>query len=109
MHSQSNKEWVENRLKFIELRNHQDGLEKYANSNGIEALTIRRQLNIYELIAIGIKNDILDEEMYKHYYKSTVVRDFKGSRNFVDRERKGVDGTQTFWVEFEEMAKRFEA
>jgi len=108
---QSNQQWVKNRTKFIQLRDAAEGLQKHANQTTEDTTIIRKHLNHYELIAIGIKQGILDEEMFRNYYKTTVVRDYTASLTFIEQERTGPDARPgaAYWSEFESMAKRFEA
>lgn len=105
VNQQTNSHWVENRKKFIELRNSKDGLKKFALEGSSEGLTIRAALNQYELIAVGIHAGILDEEMYRSFYRGTVLKDWRASSEFIHEERKE---NPKYWVELERLVKRFE-
>ncbi|MFH3481648.1 DUF4760 domain-containing protein [Xanthobacter variabilis] len=106
MHMHSDQNWRENRTKFISLRNSKDGLKKFANETCDESTIIRFQLNFYELVALGIKKGILDEEMFKLYYRGTVLKDWKASQEFIENERDK-SHYKEYWVELEALAKRF--
>jgi hypothetical protein len=97
--------WVENRRKLIELRNAEDGLKKYALKGNEESLAIRATLNQYELIAVGINAGILDEEMYRLFYRGTLIKDWRASSEFVHEERK--ENSQ-YWVQLEDLVKRYQ-
>ena len=67
-------------------------------------------LNHYELIAIGIEQGILDEELYRLYMRSTVVRHWYGAKPFVAHLRSDTpdsNAPQAF-KKFEALAIRWE-
>jgi hypothetical protein len=102
---QTNPRWVENRQAFIVLRDSSDGLKKYAQETSQQALAIRAMLNQYELIATGIHAGILDEEMYRTYYRGTVLKDWRAAHEFIHKERAE---NPNYWIELESLVKRFE-
>ena len=66
----SRNEWdsdyLEARNEFVKLKNGSSGLEFWAakeHENTPQIAVIRSVLNDYELIAVGIEEDILDEEL----------------------------------------------
>ncbi len=88
---QWDRDYIEARKKFIELRE-RGNLENHA-VNGIDAesdcqMAILKILNDYELIAISISKGIMDEEFYKDWAKSTLVRDFKDAQGFINTLNK---------------------
>lgn len=87
----TNREWdrdfIETRTGFTALRDTDEGLEKFGKKglNGFpEQEDIRKALNDYELMAIGIKQGILDENFYKLWCKSSVITDFKASQGYIN-------------------------
>lgn len=51
-------------------------------------------LNHYEIIAIGIRQDILDERIYRAWMEGAFVRDWNVASEFIQRQRwKHADGT----------------
>ncbi|VVT04815.1 conserved hypothetical protein [Sphingomonas sp. EC-HK361] len=48
---------------------------------------VQDYLNHYELVAIGIRNNILDEKIYKEWMGSAVVRDWNAAASYIQRER----------------------
>ena len=62
-------------------------------------------LNHYELISIGIRKNILDEDFYKNWMRTAFLRDWEAAAEFIQRERwKQKDDTE----EWEYNAKLFE-
>ena len=50
-------------------------------------------LNHYEIIAIGIRQDILDERIYRAWMEGAFVRDWNAASEFIQRQRwKHADG-----------------
>ena len=101
---QTNSHWRENRLKFLELRDNKDGLKKFAQETTDDALCIRSQLNQYEMIALGIEAKILDESMYRKYYRGTVMRDWAACLPFIEAERAD---NAAYWIRLESLVARF--
>jgi hypothetical protein len=102
---QTNPRWVENRQKYILLRDGTDGLKKYAQETSENAMVVRSMLNQYELIATGIHAGILDEQMYRTYYRGTLLKDWRAGTEFIHKERQE---NPKYWVELELLVKRFE-
>ncbi|WP_162651547.1 DUF4760 domain-containing protein [Lentilitoribacter sp. Alg239-R112] len=102
----SDADWMANREKFISLKGQKAGLAQWANKNGASTQVVRRQLNQYELIASGIKNEILSQELYHSFYRTTVVRDFVAAYPFIIAERSTLGGA-SFYKEFEDLAIKF--
>ena len=114
LHSQHNQTYLDKRQIFIKIRDQDGGIAKYtsvANSNDDECAAIREVLNFYELIAIGIDIGIVDEEMYKRYYRMTVISDWEACESFIlqlrrnEQKRRGMQEEPPFYVEFEKLAK----
>lgn len=109
----SGKQWdndyIRARKEFNALRESSNGLEFWAaaeHSGTPQLETIRLILNDYELIAIGISEDIIDETLYKRWFESTLIRDFDAAFATIDtlRRRTKIDG---LYVEFEALARRW--
>jgi len=52
-------------------------LYAYRKEIEVERDTVIDQLNSYELVALGIRRGVFDEEFYKHWFHGQFVRDFK--------------------------------
>lgn len=108
VHVSVDGEWRTWRQNFIKIRDSKDGLKKYAAdpelARSVEALDIRTQLNLYELVALGIQDGILDEAMYKKYYRGTVIKDFDASREYIAIER---GENAKYWILFEGLVEHW--
>ena len=85
------RDFIETRSAFAELRDKPAGLEKFGKKGlgGFpEQQVIRRALNNYEMVAIGIKQGILDEEFYRLWCKSAVLTDYKASQGYINALNK---------------------
>lgn len=66
-------------------------------------------LNNYELISIGIREGIYDEQIFKRWYRSTVIDHWLKSRIFIQHV-KGIGGEQhrsLAYCEFEALAQKW--
>lgn len=87
------KDFIEQRKIFVGLReNHgSSDLEDFAkeeNDDDDKAQSIRIILNNYELMCIGIKQGVLDEEMIRQYHRSTWVKDYERMKPYIAAVRK---------------------
>lgn len=91
------KEYLEYYDKFKEIREHPTkGLLYYAeNANEEKTKYIKRILNDYELIAVGIKNNILDEDLYKSWERGVFLHNYNKAKPYIDTRRKKL-GTQVY-------------
>ncbi|MCB2049655.1 MAG: DUF4760 domain-containing protein [Novosphingobium sp.] len=48
-------------------------------------------LNHYEIVSIGIRQDILDEKIYRAWMEGAFVRDWNAAAEFIQRERWKID------------------
>ena len=106
----TNREWSDsypvNRAKFIELRDaadsHLASLATLENASNPESHLVRVQLNDHELMAIGIKERLLDEELLRKYLKSTVIRDFQECLPFINATRSRLQNPNIY-LELEKL------
>jgi hypothetical protein len=74
-------------VAFSQVRKDPAGLMQLVDITNPHLLEQRQKilnfLNHYELIAIGIKMDILDESVYETFMRSTVVRDWDVAADFI--------------------------
>ena len=99
---------VELRSKFTSLRD-KGNLERYASAP--EALTddasiIVANLNIYEMIAVGILKGTVDEKSYKRWARTALVKDWCECKAYVTVLRKESD-VPTYYCEFEKLANKW--
>jgi hypothetical protein len=71
----------------------------------LQIAQILQILNHSEQIAIGIREGILDEAIYRRWFQSGFVRDWEVSSEMVLRIRRDV--RNTLFMEFEELASRW--
>lgn len=70
-------------------------------------------LNHYELVSIGIRQDILDAKIYRAWIEGSFVRDWNAVAEWVQRERwkKDADGNWTYrnsiYASYQQMACRW--
>jgi hypothetical protein len=99
---------VELRGKFTTLRD-AGNLEVYASSpkaESDEASVIVANLNIYEMIAVGISKKIIDEQSYKRWARTALVKDWQECKAYVTVLRKEAD-VPTYYCEFEKLARKW--
>lgn len=107
------KEWdrayIEARAEFIALRDASSGLAFWAaqeHRNSPQVTIIRNMLNDYELIAVGIREGILDEALYKRWFKTAFLKDMEAAAGFIDLIRKSA-GTAAIFAEAEWLARKW--
>ncbi len=57
------------------------------HANSPQITTIKNRLNDYELIAVGIRQGILDENFYKQWFRGSVILNWRKSKEFVEKIR----------------------
>ena len=68
---------------------------------------IRVVLNHYELIAVGISKGVLDEKVYRLWFKSSYIKAWQVASTFVMSMREAT-GQKYLYQEFERMAEKFQ-
>lgn len=66
-------------------------------------------LNHYELISIGIKKKILDDEFYKDWMRGPFVRDWNSASKFIQRERWKWDEKSQKWHYHDALYANFQS
>ena len=97
------REWdhhyPEIRTEYIKLRNADGGLEAWADhkyANSPQQMTINNILNEYELIATGIREDILDIELYARWFRGALLRDYASAMNYIRATRQRIRSDSAF-------------
>lgn len=85
-------DYIATRAKFINARDSKtaDDLRELAskdNAKSDEAAAVRSILNNYELLSLGIMTGVLDEAIYKRYFRKTFITDYELSKPFIDGVR----------------------
>lgn len=86
-------DYIEQRAAFIRVRDEEpaDTLVKAGTKeeeSSVNATALRSILNNYELIALGIHCGVLDETIFRRYFKSTTVSDYERVKPYIDEVRK---------------------
>ena len=63
-------------------------------------------INHYELIAVSINKQILDEDFYKHWMRSSYVEHYDDSRELIEAIREKA-GSNTFFEYFEALSSKW--
>ena len=108
--SESDKDLIEARNKFIELTNDDGALLKYADPSKFtddEAHKIRVALNEREQLAIAIQFGVLDSAYIKRYARGIIIRDFRLAAPFIYKIRANLNNP-AIYHEFEELVRSFE-
>ncbi|MEM9810353.1 MAG: DUF4760 domain-containing protein [Pseudomonadota bacterium] len=95
------------RQTFILLRDDKDRSIAYwaeaDQKDRPERTTIRNILNDYELVAIGMKEDIFDEQIYRKWWRGTLLEDWKKSLPFIKSVQDSVQSK--IYTNFQELAE----
>jgi len=83
---------------FASLKNHTPEIENDRN-------TVIDQMNTYELVALGIRKGVFDEDFYKRWYHGQFVRDYKALEPLILAVQK--DRPSTF-CEFKALYEHWE-
>jgi len=105
---QTDQATIDKRTEFVRLRDagHLSKWADPANTHSDESAILRAILNRYELVAIGIKQGIIDEKSYKHWCRTTLVKDWIACKALVMQLRQNAS-VHTYYCEFEDLAKRW--
>lgn len=64
-------------------------------------------LNHYELIAIAIEKNILDEDFYKEWMRSTYIKHYQEAEEYINTLNKEKSTTVLF-INFKELAEKWD-
>jgi Domain of unknown function (DUF4760) len=107
------REWDADYLKhkaiFNTLRDAEGGLAKWIceeHKNTDQANTIRYIFNDYELICLAIKRSIIDEDVYKDWFKGSMLRDFRSSKSAIYDIRSLINSNDLY-IQWENLATKW--
>ena len=107
------KEWdrdyIEAKQQFNLLRDAEAGLKIWSapeHRNSPQLQNIRSTLNDYELIAIGIREGIIDEQVYKTWFRGSFLKDWEASPSLILEIRK-TDGASKAYIQLEWLATKW--
>jgi hypothetical protein len=99
---QTSRQWV-----LTQHENHAGNFTQHLVSKTADPFRhILRVLNNYEFIATGIREDALDEEIYKRLQYSVVIKDWNALSGCVMELRQST-GHRTLFQEFQALAERW--
>ncbi|PPD14665.1 MAG: hypothetical protein CTY25_10030 [Methylobacterium sp.] len=105
------KDYLDHKAHFNRLRDAEGGLEKWIcaeHRNSDEANSIRYVMNDYELIALALSRGVIDEAIYKAWFRGSMIRDFRAAEIAIGRARNLANYPQIY-VEWERLARRWMA
>ena len=105
---ESDRDLVEARRKFLEIKRSETRPGAYVRTNGgdnEEFKTIRTVLNINELVAVSIREGVIDERVFRRWFNSAYVEDYNYMRDFIDAVQS--TNNNNVYKEFKETAKRW--
>jgi len=74
-----------------------------------ERQSVLDYLNHYKLVAIGIREDILDADIYRDWMLSPFVRDWNAAADFIQRERWKWDSDKRTWTYHKPLFTNYQA
>jgi hypothetical protein len=109
LHQESDKELVEERRKFNEIKRGKIRISSYGKPEergSEEAQALRKILNIHELTAVAIGEGVIDECVYRRWFNATYIGDYEATKGYIGEARKTHSNPLAF-SEFEKMATRW--
>jgi hypothetical protein len=83
-------------------------LHSPAEEDAADRAAIFDYLNHYEMVAIGIKSNILDDKIYRDWMLGPIIRDWNAVSEFVQRERWKWDSEKSTWSYREKLFENFQ-
>jgi len=110
LHIESDGELIEARNEFINLKKSEKRSANWgteAQRESPEAKNIRTTLNINELVAVSIKEGVIDETVFRRWLNGAYIDDWKSMTGYIKEVRKYKDNPKIY-IELEELAERWE-
>lgn len=87
-HQLWDKDYIDARKLFIKARDTMTPVEltelsKQASVTNENAAAVRAILNNYEVMSLGMLTGVLDEKLYKKYFRGTFLADYEGAKFFI--------------------------
>lgn len=98
------KDYIDARKTFIECR--ENGGVVTCVTDEEKRVAVNKVLNHYEIMSIGVNSEILSEEIYKLYFRSRLVEDFKKSKGYIEHVRDQTNNEKIF-EQYERLARRW--
>ena len=103
-------EYIKIRAEFINARDGSTGIKGFIGKpDADEFKAINQMMNHYELLAIGVDDNILSQDVLKRFMGKRLVADWHASKAFVMALReKNNDKENYIFGEFEKLAEKWE-
>nr|WP_084567432.1 DUF4760 domain-containing protein [Mesorhizobium sp. LNHC220B00] len=94
--------------------NRLQGSFAHLHNPATEALKLERHhvldyLNHYELVSLGILQNILDADIYRNWMRGPFVRDWNAASQFIQRERWKWDSAKGEWQYYHALFTHFQS
>ncbi len=109
LHIESDGELIEARNKFTEIKKSTIRSSTYGKEEqraSPEAEHIRTVLNINELVAVSIQEGVIDEKVFRRWFNSAFIDDYKSMTGYIEETRKWRNAH--VFKELEGLATRWE-
>ena len=106
LHQKSDVELIEATRRVYALKTKGDTLSKHVSADSSERKDILKVLNNQEFIAVGVRLNAFDEDVYKQSQCTNVLRLWEVASGFI-HELRSADGKATIFQDFERLAKRW--
>lgn len=111
------QDYLKNRKAFIALRDDTKvGLETWADKSqdaSGQQREINNALNDYEIVAIGIKQKMLDEGFYRDWYETQFIKDYErtiGYINCLNDPKNTPHGKKgRYYIEMQRLANKWQS
>jgi Domain of unknown function (DUF4760) len=111
LHIESDGDLLKARNDFITLKKGHErsnvwGTEDKSDTD--QAKTARTVLNINELVAVSIREKVIDEKVFRRWFNRAFISDYQSMTGYIEEVRKYKKNPAIF-KELEEISKKWEA
>ncbi len=107
----TSEQWFKLRTKFSELMDQGSLVSLFGKDESEEkteeVATVCTFLNHFELTSVGIKHKILNENLYREWFRGSYIKIWRDSNPFISELRKRRSQPKLF-IEFEDLATSWE-
>lgn len=111
LHIESDGDLIVARNRFIDIIRSDTKSEVYGREDkrgSDETKAIRTVLNINELVAVSIRENVIDERVWRKWFNRAFISDYEEMTGYIDEVRKSRDNPAIFEA-LEETALRWKA
>ncbi|APG63248.1 hypothetical protein LPB140_11130 [Sphingorhabdus lutea] len=110
MHIESDGDLIAARKEFIKLKKGEFNSAKWGKEDekdSEEANNIRTTLNVNELVAVSIKEGVIDEMVFRRWFNGAYIDDYQTMTGYLNEVRNYKNNPKIF-CEFEALAKKWQ-